>query len=114
MPANTFGIFKGSYKGHGLYWTPEGYNTDGGTSFPTMLALKKAIDNNVIEQQKQEDALLTQKITDGKCILLHKNSDNTVTATIPNHGTREYDSTAQARQAVFQLEEEFNRDTVWV
>jgi hypothetical protein len=114
MASNTFGVFKGTYKGHGLYWTSSGYNTDGGTSFSTLQALKKAIDDNEIEQQKQEDAVTTQNIASGKCILAHKNSDNSVTVTIPGNGTREYPNMERARRDVFKLEEEFDKDVVWI
>ena len=114
MASNTFGVFKGTYKSHGLYWTSNGYNTDGGTTFSTLQALKKAIDNNEIEQQKQDDAKTAQNIAHGKCILAHKNSDNSVTITIPGNGALEYSNIAHARRDVFRLEEEFNKEVVWI
>ena len=116
MTRGTYGIFKGLHRGHGIYWTNRGYNCESDDiHYPTMRTAKKAIDDNIVAEQKREDAILARKITDnpGKYILAHINVDGSVTVTIPDNDSLEYPDKDAFRRHIFRLEDEFDKEVIW-
>lgn len=104
------GAFKENYRNQGIYWDG-GYNLDGSGHYRTIGEARAAVDRMHEQTAKRESQEKSQKIADG-AIVCERQGDS-VTVNYPD-GTREEMTIRQFRQRVFEIEDKYNRETVFV
>jgi hypothetical protein len=111
---NTFGAFKQLHKGDGIYWAGT-YNVEGDGSFQTLSEAKAAIDSKVVRRQQEENAANEAKAASGNYLICRKYEENGVW--MSSCETPEGVLTMQMqkfRQILFDLEEKYGKDILWL
>ena len=103
------GIFKGLYRGQGIYWAQGAYNLDGSGYYKTIADARHAIDQMIEERGKGELAEARGKISGG-AIRASREGD-TITLHYPD-GTQESMPIRQFRQRVFDIEDKWGAEVV--
>lgn len=105
---STYGIFKGLYRNHGIYWKRT-YNTDGDGNFKTIQELRDAIDKKIRLREEYENKQKQEKILSGKYIVLRKEQDQ-IKVTVPGKDPfymRRFNFNP------FDIEEKYGMDIIW-
>ena len=110
MPQITFGAFKGTYRGHGIYWDGQ-YNTDGDLPSRTLAELKGKIDASITARMKRVADTHAIELAKAKerCLWAQRDGES-VTLHTPD-GIRQL-TIRQYRQEVFDIEEKYGASIV--
>lgn len=111
--SKTFGIFKELYRGQGVYWQRGAFNVDGNGSYPTLAAVKVAIDHHVEDLEARESTAKQAKAASGKYIVA-KRVGNGVVFGYPDGTTERFRTVREARQVVFEREDQYETEIVWL
>ena len=106
----SMGVFKGLYRGQGIYWDGA-YTLDGSGNYRTMGEAHSAVDRMTVERERLE-AEERQRAVDNGAIVCVRAGDS-VTVRYPDKA-QETMTIRQFRQRVFDIESSYNRDTVIV
>lgn len=106
----TFGIFKSTYRGYGIYWSSK-YNVEGDGQYDSMSAAKLAIDARIERNTEKDRQTAEGKIASGSIRGIKDVTNSTMTLVFPN-GNTEIMTLRQFRQQVFEIEEKWATEVV--
>lgn len=102
----TFGAFKESHMGEGIYWAGT-YNVEGVGNFATLSEARTYAESIVRTNEARRDD------TTGK-ISARMNADGTATFLVPGHSERTAVNRRKAGNMAFDLSDEFGMEVVWL
>ena len=108
----TFGIFKGLYRGDGIYWQDGAYNVEGDGAYSTIHAARQHIDAAIIAREERQAAITATKAASGDYIPCERHGEQ-VTAQTPEGvivcGLREF-----RNRMIDELETKYDKEILWI
>lgn len=110
--ALNWGVFKGLYKGSGIYWKGK-YNIEGSHSeYATMDEARQQIDRDIVAREAHEAAERAEKAASGNYLVCRRDCETVVVDT-PD-GRLECDLRKFRNTVMWELEEKYDREILWV
>lgn len=106
----SMGAFKECYRSQSIFWNGS-YNLDGSGDYRTIGEARRAVDLMWSMREQTEREEIARKLANG-AIPVSRNGES-VHMTLPD-GTSQTMTIRQFRQSVFQIEEQWDRETVFV
>ena len=113
MARRTFGAFKEIYRGQGIYWQDGSYNTEGSGSYPSIASVKEAIDHHIDEMEARELTARQAKASSGKYIVAKRVGEGAVFS-YPDGTDEHFKTMREARRVIFDREDQFQTDILWI
>jgi hypothetical protein len=108
----NWGVFKGLYNGYGIYWNGS-YNVEGSGDYRTIKDAQTVIDSDVAESRILEAAKRKAKAESGKYLVAIMQDDDSVVVKTPA-GYRKFEDRRRLRNAIADLEDEFDMEFMWL